>query len=448
MELENQSLNCKNATIYQLKQAWYNNQPISGVTTLLDHYDPHPDELGSNYLVQHTVEGRVLFPGIEDATLAMISGTDLRTNGYLGNDGFFKALQRGCLLFGTGGGLFDEHRDREKRISCITLVVRKLNLFADKYNRKIYGPLVTYIETEDNNSDDMLKLFNEGIKERCKANGTNPHDYRLPKEKTEAMLALKMGSFARNLKEDFEAAGDDMDEKLDLMRDAYKFFLRRINSVKQFIDLEESYNKSQVTILPLSITIPSEPASFILLETQNDKPKAAKAIQKRWSSNPKQKIGVLFLHKSNGQFVLMPNSYLNKSIMKEVVGVLRQMVAHKRNQGEIKFKDLKLPEIIDEVPEIHFAEVTGIISNGSKTDPNVPGLIGTYLSVQDVMDAVEIGLELNYFPQRFKNGCNAGMCEKGRCPFYGFGLQRCFDIRNTNNPMTQGLKEFREKQVA
>src|SRR6266403_5771664 len=140
-----QTIDCTQASIEELRHAFAKRLPIAGITCFLYHHGPHGDEITSGFVITTTPEGEYSFPGTKNASIGFTTNTSLRNNGFLGDEGFFKALQKGYLLLGIGGGPFDEHRNRANRQSCSNLVRMYIDLYKNSENREIYGPLLRYI---------------------------------------------------------------------------------------------------------------------------------------------------------------------------------------------------------------------------------------------------------------------------------------------------------------
>lgn len=424
--MTNTAINCNTASIEELKHAFYNRVPIEGIVMIGTHYQPHNDELCSGYLLRRTLEGKRLFPGIEHASFGPISATELREKNLLWEEGFFKALKAGIMLIGIGNGPLDEHSNRREHISCTQRTVRLLDLMRLPENRNIYGRLINYVNYEDGNGDNLIQCLDR-IKKNVAAS-KNEEYVKMHADELDALQSLQPGSFAQNLKKGFEAAGDDTIRQSKIMEMAFNFYEDEVAQARMFVEAEKCYDKNE---RKTELVIPNNKNRFVLLEIKSDIPIMNKVVHKRWRENREVKLGVLFLHKSNGQFVLMPNSqHIIPAQMKEVVKILRVLVGRKLKLYNIKFSELEKNQIIDEIPTLHFDENTGIISNGSKTDPFVPGLIGILLTPQDVVEAVQIGLDTTFFPQPHIKGCKAGKCVKGACWMYNFGQQRCYTVRN------------------
>jgi hypothetical protein len=433
-----QAISCGDASIEDLKAIFYRDCPlyemqtvIAGIHTIATHYEPHNDEIASSYLLQKTPQGEFLFPGIKNASVGPISATKLREHGFYGEEGFFKALQKGILLIGIGHGPLDEHGDLDKKISCTQLIVELLDLYANKEDRVIYGNLIKYINFEDRNGDDTVSFLN---KTRDSSGGQ-----RLTKEEAEGLIYLKSGNLAQNLKKGFEVAiGNDV-LQTEIFKMAYMFYDNEIQQAKIFQKASKEYAESVKAKVDLKI--PGAKGDFVLLHMKSDNILMGKVVRSKWREGGSKTLGVLFIEKSNGQFALLPNRvHITATNMREVVKVLRQTIALNREEAaeSIDFCDLGKNQVIESVPEIHFDENTGIISNGSKTDPDVPGLLGKSISPQEVIRAIRIGLDTEYFPSDFAKNCIKGICAKSRCPIYQFSQNRCHEIRK-NQKGTLGI---------
>lgn len=439
MTLKPQSINCGDASIEDLKAIFYRDCPlyesqkvIAGIHSIATHYEPHNDEIASGYLLQKTPQGEFLFPGIKNAVIGPISATKLRNSGYDGEEGFFKAMQKGILLIGIGHGPLDEHADRDKKISCTQLIVDLLDLYANKEDRVVYGNLIKYINFEDRNGDDAVSFLN---KVRISSGGP-----RLNKDEAEGLICLKPGNLAQNLKKGFEAASGDEVMQTEIFKMAYIFYENEIKQARMFQKAAKEYTESVKS--EISLKIPGTKGNFVLLHVKSDNILMGKVTRSKWREGGSKTLGVLFIEKSNGQFVLLPNKdHVTAQNMREVVKALRQIIALNHRGGRavsIDFCDLGKNQIIEAVPEIHFDENTGIISNGSKTDPDVPGLLGKNISSQDVIRAIQIGLDTEYFPSNFAKNCLKGICAKSKCPIYLLSQSRCHEIRK-NQKGTLGI---------
>lgn len=413
MKLE--PINCKTATISELKKAFYNRQPISGIEKRVSHYGPHNDELLPMFLMEETKEGKRVFPNIENTAIGHVTPTWLRQNEMLGEYGFFKALQKGILLFGIGGGPFDEHNDKEKLKSCVNLIIDYLDLYRNPDNREIYGGLISYVTFEDMNGDNIIKVLNS----------KNP-DHLLNSEETKAMKLLSTGSKAQNLKRGFESAINDK-EYAEVIYGAFQFFKNHVRQAKLFLEAKKVFN----TIPQKTLEIKVIDQKMFLWEIESDHRVIHKVAHLKWPANKKEKMAVLFVKRTNGQFMLMPNrKFVSPEQMREVVKIIRQMITKNSGEQRLHFLDMGKNQTIDLVPEIHFDETTGIISNGSPIDFEVQGMIGDVLSSEEIVRAIRIGLDTEYYPKDVIKQCLKGKCSKGACPIYQYGQERCHTIRS------------------
>ncbi len=425
------AINCKTATIAELKKAFMYRQPITGIDQRVSHYGPHNDELLPMFLMEETPEGRQLFTGIEKSSIGYVTPTWLRKHNLLGNDGFFRALKMGFLLFGIGGGPFDEHANRREYRSCVDLVIDHLDLYKEHYNRVVYGPLIAYVSFEDSNGDNIIKAINTA----------NPKHELLPSE-TESLRLLNTGELAQNIKRGFESVTTEK-EYCEVIYGAFQFYKNHVRQAKMFADGKTVYDEAEKNLIKISVA----GKEMVLLEAKCDHRVFHKVAHLKWPASKKEKLGVIFLHRSNGQFMLMPNRCINPEQMREVVKIIRQMIALNCGQEKLHFQEMGKNQVIDLVPEIHFDESTGIISNGSPVDQDVQGLIGDILEVKEVIRAVQIGLDTDYFPSQFAAGCRNNKCVKGACPIYQLGQERCHEIRGNEKKSTNNLGILLDKVI-
>jgi hypothetical protein len=225
---------------------------------------------------------------------------------------------------------------------------------------------------------------------------------RLTKDEAAGLIDLRPGNFAQNLKKGFEIASGNDVLQAEIFKMAYVFYETEIQQARMFQKAAKEY--PEAVKAEISLKIPGTKGNFVLLHVKSDNILMGKVAWSKWKEGGNKILGVLFIEKSNGQFVLLPNkNHITATNMREVVKVLRQTVALNSAgvAGSIDFCDLGKNQIIEAVPDMHFDENTGIISNGSKTDPDVPGLLGKNISSQEVIRAIRIGLDTEYFPSDF-----------------------------------------------
>jgi hypothetical protein len=412
--------------------AWNKKIPITGITVIGTHPSPHMDEIGGIYLLQKTKEGRKLFPGIEKALPAVISETNLRNAKFTGFFGFITALSQGYLLIGLGKGPLDEHGDRKNKVSCIELIKRHLDLFASAENRSLYGPIIHYINTEDNCGDNLIKNMNK----------VNP-GRKLTKEETEMLSAMNNGMFASVLKKGFETVenGDDK-QFLNVFNTAMNFIGFQVEQRRMFLKACAEYDANKETIQKNSLDLPGD---GILMIIKSDNTLAAKAAQSKNPSSAVRKLGILLLYKATKmedagqQFVIMPQNGF-EGYMPDVLKILQQKISFKRTSKGLRFDSIGKFGTLNEVPELYFDENLKIIMNGSKSDPDAPGLIGDMLSVQDVIDAI-MTVVMKKFDRRHEAKCSQGICPKvaeGKpCSLFSACLTHCEAAKKASKPVVK-----------
>jgi hypothetical protein len=397
----------------ELIKKFNSKQPINGVRAILTHPSCHLDEFGSIYLLQHTGQGRRIFPGIENTGVGFQTETYLRENGYLGFKGFIKALEAGYIIIGMGGGPFDEHVDRTKNISSIELVKRYLDLYASKESRSIYGQLINFINFEDNNGDNLIENLNRANPSR-----------KLEKCESDALLNLNLGMLAQNIKKGWETA-ETSDDQFRLCSMVTQFIKNEIDHRKSFLAACTEYRIAERNIVDLS-------DNYAMVVMESDHSQMVRAVRQQSIVTGGKKLGITFVHKSNGQFILYPHNGF-KDQMTEVIKILRQKIAFKRNQKGLGFDKIGENGSLWEIPELYIDENMKIIMNGSKTDPDVSGLIGQDLSVDEIIQAVTLGLDEAQFDRKFAHHCKENVCSKkidpeNKCSLFCFGLNRCKKI--------------------
>ena len=409
LKFKNKKMEKMNTKLIRL---FNNRQPITGVEFkgILTHPSCHLDEFGAIFILQNTIEGQKLFPGIEKVGIGFQTETYLRNNGFIGFKGFIKALEMGYLIIGMGGGPFDEHSNRSEKISCLELIKRHIDLFASKESRSIYGQLINFINHEDNNGDNLIENLNR------------VNSRKLEKVESDMLLKINLGMLAQNIKKGWEAAETPTDQN-QLCSMVMCFFKNETEQRKFFLKAVTEYKEAaekQICVLP---------DNHAMVIVKSDNPLMVRAVRQQTMLPGGKKLGVTFVHKSNGQFVIYPsNGFTDKMI--EVVKILRQKIAFYRNGKGIGFDKLGQTGTLWEIPELYIDENMKIIMNGSKTDPDVPGLIGQDLSVDDIIEAVILGLDESRFDKKLADKCKSNVCSKNidpdiTCKLFCYNLARC-----------------------
>lgn len=322
---------------------------IVGVHTILTHPSYHLDEFGAYYLLSKTPEGVRQFPGIENAGIGSITETQLREKGYCGFYGFIKALEAGYLIIGIGNGPFDEHQNRETKVSCTELIKRYLDLYKDKDNRTVYGELIKFINHEDNNGDNLIKNLNK----------VNPR--KLERAEIDTLNNLNVGMIAQSIKKGWELVETKEDEQRLVNRTIW-FIHDEVCHSKKFLQVQKELSSTTKEIIKLKDEIG-------MIIVNNDHSMIARAVNSIATLPGGLKRGLTFIVKSNGQFFLSPSKEL-KMFMSDIASTLKIRSRTKNN-------------------EIYLDENTGNIMNGSKTDPEVSGLINNGLTVKIIIEVIQ-----------------------------------------------------------
>ncbi|MCP6726964.1 MAG: hypothetical protein KJI69_02985 [Patescibacteria group bacterium] len=138
---------------------------------------------------------------------------------------------------------------------------------------------------------------------------------------------------------------------------------------------------------------------------------------------------VVIRHPDDHTQILATNSFALD--MRDIVRILRIKEAGKKG---IESKDLPQWRYLedqecDEVTEWFFHRDSNNVMNGSKSRPDIPP---TRLSLDEILSAIELGLERTYEPTR-QQTCETGQCSstpQDLCPLYDLGLIRCRAIRS------------------
>lgn len=429
------TIDCATATDEQLQEAWNFRIPITGIKVIGFRHSPSMDPHVAFYLLQNTKEGRNLFPGIHEASPALISETKLRNANYLNFKGFLKGLKEGFLLIGLGKGPLDEHGDRKNKLSCTELVKRHLDLYAKKENRDLYGPIIEYINCEDNNGDNLKKNLLRAKKVSLEKQNKpfTENDVRISKEESEMLGFMQTGMMASALKKGYETV-DPSDDKdfINVFNTAINFISFHIQQRELFLKACNEYDQQKDSIQANAISLPGVDYPVLMI-AESDNRLAAKAIQSKNPKSANRTLGILLLIKKTAmpgagkQFVIMPQAGFEQ-FMPDVLRILQQKVSFKRTSKGLRFDSIGQYGTHYEVPELYFDDNMNIIMNGSKADPDAPGLIGKELNTKDVVDAIQIVVKKQFDSKNAKQ-CQAGTCPKiangTPCTLFSYCLSHC-----------------------
>lgn len=429
--------------------------PLVGIHTIGTHPSPHVDEKAAVVALKETPQGRKLFPGIENALIAVITQTKLAEMRGTGFSGFIRALKAGVLLIGVGGSMFDEHQNREERVSCLKLVVDYLGIMADKKMRTVFYDLLQWINFEDNNGDNLLSAVVKANKtaiataKGCNVEEVTAEEATLPKEVTGILRTMQPGMIAGVLKKGYETIDQTDDTQfLNVWNTGYNMIYFQVKQGLMFLDACDEYDTMKETIMANAVPISKDGTQRMLI-VESDNPLMAKAVRRKNPDSGTKKVGILLIAKKTGKavpgkpelvgrhFAIMPSPEFKDS-MSDILKMLQQDIYKGCTQKFMNFKAIGKYGTTEEVPELYFDENQKIIMNGSKTDPDVGGLLDVEVQVKDIVHAVTT-VTLKRFESYHAKKCTAGHCSKTGdnkfCSLFASCLTMCKQVQATTKPV-------------
>ena len=433
--------------------AWNNNVPLTGIHTIGTHPSPHMDEKAAMVALCETAKGRRLFPDIENAKVAVVTQTALSKMKGVGFAGFIRALRSGILLLGVGNGPLDEHQNRAEKISCLELVIRHLDLFAEKNMRTVFYDILKWINYEDNNGDNLLSAAikaNTAAQVRMKGSLelVAPEEIKLCRELTEVLQTMQPGMVASIIKKGYETIDQTNDAAfMNVFMTGYNMIAFPVRQGLKFLEANEEYDTMKETIKANAVPISAD-GKYRLLIVESDNPLMAKAVRRKNPDSNDKKVGILLIAKKTGKpatdnpelvgrhFALMPSPEFKDS-MSDILKVLQQTI-YKNCEGKfMNFDKIGKYGYTEEIPELYFDENQRIIMNGSKTDPDVEGLLDVELDIETIVDAVTT-VTLKQFEPYHAKKCAKGHCSKtgdGKfCALFASCLSHCKAVQATTKP--------------
>ncbi len=400
-------IDCKSATVGQLKTAILNREPINGIKFIVAHPNAHLDEIFPMYLIIHTDEGKKLFSG--EKTIGFLTQKSLET--FSGEDGFYLALKAGYLIIGTAGGPFDEHTLRKENKSCSDLIVRYLDLYKSKDGRLIYSPFLNYVNYEDRNGSTLSK--------ECSR---------------EYASVIRPALLADNIKRGWTAYRAGLKNQESLIQEVFGFIQNELLYQKLFVKAREEFLKLQKEEIPLLfLKSEDDKKTPVMLIVESDNDLIIPAAKNLFSVNAEKKLSVLLKINSKGQFHL--SAPCEKVSLKEVIKLIRLRLFQKRKKKFPSWKDLAIDGFTEGDNTLYYHADGDTVMNGSLTQEDVDGLIG-YQDGFSKDELVKIILEaLNFsFPKQFANKCTKGTCiakvdKNAKCPYYPVGFTACHEAR-------------------
>lgn len=345
-------------------------------------WEPHLDAIASAYLLM--TRGESKFPGISTATIDFVRTAGVGIEGVHGD----AYLLKGVVPLGLGGGMFDEHatllEDRKQGDCALTRVARYLGVEEDPTFKKI----MEYVRISD-----------------LKAQG-HPFD------------------LAAMVKAMHLAHPNDAQTVIDWTFQALH--------AKHFQQTAFCHAKSTVLhgTVKQEVKGPKGKPLFIFIgETDEEQYSrasraggAAVVIQK----NGKGQVSIT----NNNAFCLEMRDTIQMLRVLEQEAAAKKAAAESGHEAEAKpttsdWDTLGREGIVAGAENWYFQEEGQLILNGSRTRPDVPP---TLIPLDQIQEAVAIGIDPNAFEQRRQKSCLAGRCtstEGNPCPWYKYGLDRC-----------------------
>jgi hypothetical protein len=426
----------------ELKTAFFRGYPIQGIKILGTHHGTHAEEL-ANVALCHMGYAEEKFPGVKNASIQLISNTEIRKikdmlEESLGErmtqmDLFFYMMkEHGWLVFGVGGGRFDEH-GKEIEGSSLMLFAKHLGV----ENLPELKHVLTYFNWEDSHGN-----ISNYVKE-CPD---------LPKNVISSAGGMIFPEIVkavwRNLAEDeLGTMFMSLVRMIELRIEDDSHFPKALKEVKRNIDYIFLPKRPKVKVMVNKNDGSGEKEEKTyhaeLAVVRSDNPRALGAA---WMVSQRRKaktVAVLQIH-PNGQFQLFANQNYDERIG-GAVRMLRMRECEAKKQRAPKWPDMEnesLPESY-----LHYQKDAERLFNGSLTQKDVPALIADgLLSEETVIEAVTIGLQRFYFDKKHEETCGKrnGTCPvkasggKIKCPLYQAGLLQCYHAQKRTEMPNKG----------
>ena len=408
----NKVLDCTKATIEEIKLWIKNRWPVSGITTLATHRKPHFEEALGFYGLRNTKFGERMFPGIKNATIAFYTNLEMQAYELSGEQGFYEAISRGCLITGMAGGYFDEHRLRsDSHPSSAQMILDYLGITKDPEYKKVFSRLLLYVNYEDRNGD-TLEMFNE------------------PEYETNLKVAAQALLPASILKSAWATTDeDDTDRQSSVMKTVFELIDFEVRKQEQFfIHAKKSYLEAHKEVIPTGLSR-SKGKEPVILIIHSDNPNAAGYARLSYRGSDSQKLAVVVSINSKKQICIQPHVDY-RSEMNEAIKMLRTAVLDAKKIRIPDWNELDADGSIEGAKELHYHKDAGNVYNGTLRETDIPGIFGTLLTKEDIVWAIKTALNVTTFKREFASMCRAGNCSKARCRWYAMGLDRCKKVRN------------------
>ena len=361
------------------------------IRKIVCHQSADLDCYGSIWLAKRF--GQKKFPGVKEAPVEFLPGGLTMPDGRNGD----QWLQDGILVLDMGGGTFDHHQysadDNRKELRCATtLLADSLGIREDPALKKLLKAIALNDLYGQNGPLDLAQL----IKDR-NTTGKDPFG------------TLKM-----------------VYQWLDDLYDAQKRFVEATEEIEGTVEISE-----------LSI---SGDRKIKVAKARTDNPHAMKAIRHKLE-------GDIIMVKNSGGNIQLFNRVINNrptASLRDTVKILKYEEQKKTGKVTVTDGHLLGEEGTVAGPGIelwHYMKNPKIglemVLNGSFTVQKPP----TQLTEQEVMRAILIGVDEEYFAPECNNNCQS-------CQFYPYGLKRCSSKRynqQSNRTLVKPISNKRKK---
>ncbi len=345
-------------TPFELKRLWYNKVPLIGITNTATHESPHNDEIvGTTILREY---GQSLFPECKNFGIGFISNKMMES--IPEKNRFWNLLGRGILCIGCAGGPFDEHTEELKYTECsATLIAKHLGV-----NKNIeLKDILRYTLYSDLNGDTFFDVTDD--KDQEKRLARNAAQRLLPSAIIKAMQKT--------------CASDDyakVQENIQLIID---YYMVRIRVQRLFQEASKDIrNNNSLEVKRIN--------GRILAIVKSDSRQAAQIANNDLKKRGMKSTLVVVINSKN-QFSIL-NDLAAKHDIETLVCHLRTIWCTKNNVPVPDRKILGLANTLREIPGLHYHKNAQNFYNGTTSQPDVEGLFGSVITMEDLVSAFSL----------------------------------------------------------
>lgn len=356
---------------------------MAHIHTVVTHHRPHLDEICALMLLRRFGEER--FPGIGTARL------DYWTNDGEQNGRAAEEYEKdGILLLGVGGGRFDEHAagdaPRKTKECCATLVAKELGIEDDPALESI----LRFVRTTD-------------------LNEASPFDLA-------SIVKMLHARYPRQPEHAIEFATWILEAKLEEQQRFWNETARAFTNCSELRTiLGTCTTDSGVRTLNLLVAV---------IGTDDE-------LMNRYArAKQGTNAAIVVQVTSRGNVQIFTNRRWNILSLYDIVKILRIKEQEKAGAPlTTNWRELQGEAQVPGAEAWYFHERGEMILNGALSAPDVPP---TKLSIEEILEAVRIGVNLQIFAPTRARECTMGTCsstEKNPCPWLKYRLNRCRNVQ-------------------